>query len=139
MSLKKEGLTMGLDPFKKNSKVGIALITASCCFPGMAPFEEQARCVIEQAISETGVEAQIKTLPVSSYYNSVSREITAKWLADYNLGKISAPAIIIEGKIAFYGVPGLAEMKTALVQAAEAKKMKEESAGEPKPKSVNIA
>jgi hypothetical protein len=130
---------MSLDLFKKNAKVGVAIVTASCCYPGVAPFEEQAKRVVEQAISESGVPTELKILPVSTYYHSIPKEVIPKLLADFNQGKISAPPILIDGKAVYYGVPGIDELKTALIQAAEARKMKEEPTREPEPKSANIA
>jgi hypothetical protein len=138
-SNKRRYFQMDAGLFKKNNAIGVAIITASCCYPGVAPFEEQAKRVIEQAISESGVDAQLKILPVSSYYNSIPREVIPRLIADYNQGKISAPAILIEGKAAFYGVPGIEEMKTLLLQVAEARKTKEVTAREPETKSADIA
>lgn len=85
------------------------------------------------------MDAQLKVLPVGSYSNSIPREVIPKLTADYNQGKISAPAILIDGKAAFYGVPGLDEMKTLLLKAAEARKTKEETIREPETKSSNVA
>jgi hypothetical protein len=82
---------MGLNVIKKNTSVGVAIISASCCFPGVAPFEEQAKRIVEQAITESAVNAEVKVLPVSSYYHSIPREVVPKLIADYNQGKISAP------------------------------------------------
>ncbi len=130
---------MGSNFSKENDRVGVAIITASCCFPGTAPFEEQARQVVEQAISESGLDVQLKILPVSSYYNSIPKEVVPRLLADYNRGKISAPPILIDGKAVFYGVPGLEEMKTALLQAAQSRKTKEVQTGEPATKKTRIA
>jgi hypothetical protein len=123
---------MDSDLSKQNSKVGVAIITASCCFPAAAPFEEKARRVVEQAISESGVDAHLRVLPVSTYYNSIPKEVVPRLLADYNQGKISAPPILIDGKAVFYGVPDINEMKAELIKAAKAKKIKEERALEPK-------
>jgi hypothetical protein len=86
---------------------------------------------VEQAIAESGVDADIRVLPVSTYFNSIPREVVPKLLADYQQGKISAPPILIDGKAVFYGVPKLEEMKTALLQAAEARKLKEGKTSEP--------
>ena len=121
---------MGLNFSKKNNKVGVAIITASCCFPGVAPFEDQAKRIVEQAVTESGVDAEVKVLPVSSYYNSIPKDVVPKLIADYNQGKISAPPILIDGKAVFYCVPKIEEMKSALLQAAEARKAKEEPAHE---------
>lgn len=109
----------------ENTRIGIAVVSASCCMPGLAALEEKAQRIIAQAVSETGIDAVIKTLPISSYYHSLPKEIVGKWLADYNQGKISAPAILIDGKVAFYGVLGLEDMKNSLIKAAAARGMKE--------------
>lgn len=130
---------MGLNLFKKDNRVGVAIVSVSCCFPSLAAFEKQAQRVIEQAISESGVDAQLKVLPVSAYSNTIPREVIPKLTADYNQGKISAPAILIDGKAVFYGVPGIEEMKTMLLQAAEARKTKEGPNSESTTKSSNIA
>jgi hypothetical protein len=122
---------MGFDQFTKNNRVGVAIISVSCCQPGIAPFEQQAQRIVEQAIAESGVDADIRVLPVSTYFNSIPREVVPKLLADYQQGKISAPPILIDGKAVFYGVPKLEEMKTALLQAAEARKLKEGKTSEP--------
>ena len=129
---------MGINLFKKDNRVGVAIVSISCCFPGLAAFEKQAQHVIEQAISESGVDAQFKVLPVSAYSNSIPREVIPKLTADYNKGKISAPAILIDGKAVFYGVPGIEEMKIMLLHAAEARKTKEETSREPETKSSNV-
>jgi hypothetical protein len=130
---------MGSDIINKNTRVGVAIVSVSCCFPGIAAFEKQAQRIVEQAISEAGVNAVLQVLPVSAYSNSIPREVIPRLTADYNQGKISAPAILIDGKAVFYGVPGLDEMKKALVQAAEARKMKEGTTSEPETKSSSIA
>lgn len=130
---------MGLNLFKKENRVGVAMVSVSCCFPAVAAFEKQAQRVIEQAIFESGVDAQFKILPVSAYSNSIPREVIPRLTSDYNQGKISAPAILIDGKAAFYGVPGLDDMKSLLRQAAESRKKKEEIIREPETKSSNVA
>jgi hypothetical protein len=129
---------MGLNLFKKDTRVGVGIVTVSCCFPGLAAFEKQAQSVVEQAISDSGVDAQLKILPVGSYSNSIPREVIPKLTADYNRGKISAPAILIDGKAVFYGVPGIEEMKALLLQAAEARKSKEEPNSESATKSSSV-
>ncbi len=130
---------MNSDIVKKNTRVGVAIVTSSCCFPAVTPFEEQAKRVVERAISESGVDVELKILPVSTYYQSIPPDVIPKLMADFNKGKISAPPILIDGKAIFYGVPGIDELKTALLQAAEARKIKEEPVRESEPESTNIA
>ncbi|MBI4303023.1 MAG: hypothetical protein HY665_01595 [Chloroflexi bacterium] len=131
---------MGLGFFKKNDTVGVIIITVSCCTPGAVVFEEEARRVVDQAISETGVTAQVKMVPATTaFFGEATRGVMAKLMADANQGQLKIPPIMIDGKAAFYGVPKIEEMKTALLRAAEARKMKEENTREPEPKSSNIA
>ena len=57
---------MELDFRRKETSVGIVIISAACCIPGMAPLDEQARRIVEQAISETGIMAQVKIMPATT-------------------------------------------------------------------------
>lgn len=119
--------------FRRNdSQVGIVIISGSCCFPGMAAFDEQARRVVEQAVSETGVVAKVKVVPASSaMFGGVSKDILNKLMSDYNLtGKVGLPAILINGKAISYGVPEVEKVKSELIQVAELKKIKEEHTNE---------
>ncbi len=131
---------MGLGFLKKSDTVGVVIITVSCCTPGASVFEEQARRVVEQAISETGVMAQVKMVPATTaFFGGATRGVMAKLMTDSNQGQLKIPPIMIDGKAAFYGVPQIEDVKKALLQAAEARKMKEEHTHEPEPKSSNIA
>lgn len=106
--------------------MNLIMISAACCFPGMGAFDEQALRVIEQAISETGVEAKVTVVPATTAmvaFNKVIREL----MAMYGQGKLGAPAILINDEVVSYGVPQIEEMKAVLRKFAKTKNNEEES------------
>ena len=114
---------MSLSFFRNGSKekVGIVIISAACCMPGMAPLDEQARRIVEQAISETGVEAQIKIMPATNaFFGGVPKQIMAELINLSQSGKLPVPAILINGKPVSYGMPELENVKSALGAVANA-------------------
>ena len=124
---------MRLNFLRKDSGVGVGvvIITGSCCIPGMAPFEEQARRIVGQAISETGVVTQVKEVAASTaMLGGVPREILGKLMADFQAGRVSLPLVLVNGKAVSYGVPKLDDVKSALLQAAEASITKEDHTNE---------
>lgn len=108
---------------KNNSHVGIVIVTGSCCIPGMAAFDEQARRVVEQAVSETGVEAKVKVIPASkAMFGSVPKDIITGLMSQYNQsGRVGLPAVLVNGKAISYGVPDIETVKSALLQTVESK------------------
>ncbi len=110
----------------KKSEPGLIIISGSCCIPGMAPFDEQAKNVVEQALSETNIKAQIKVISASTaYFGAVPKEIMAKIIAEFNQsGRMPVPAVLINGEIISYGVPKVEDIKTALLQAVNTRKTK---------------
>lgn len=119
---------MRLSFHKKDAEVGVIIISGSCCIPGMAPFDEQAKHVVEQAISETDVKAQVKIIPASTaFFGSVPKEVMTKIIAFSQSGRMPLPAVLINGEVASYGVPKVEDIKIALLQAMDAKKIKEEN------------
>ncbi len=111
---------MKLDFRRNETPVGIVIITGSCCIPGMAPLEERARQVVEQAISKTGVTAQVKLMPATAaYMGGAPKEVIVQLIGKYNQsGGIGLPAILINGKAVSFGVPEIEQIETALLQAA---------------------
>ena len=59
---------MKLGFWRNDRQTGVVIISGSCCIPGMAPFDEQARRVVDQAIAETGVAAQVRMMPATTAY-----------------------------------------------------------------------
>lgn len=110
-------MTLGLQ--QSNAKIGVLIISAACCMPGMAPLDEQARHIVEQAISETGVKAQVKIMPATTaFFGGVPRQIMAELINLSQSGRLPVPAILINGKPVSYGMPELENFKSALLVAA---------------------
>ncbi len=111
--------------------VSVVIISAACCMPGMAPLDEQARRIVEQAISETGVEAQVKIMPATTaFFGGVPKHIMAELVNLSQSERLPVPAILINGKPVSYGIPELEHLKSALLTVADAnsKISKEEKA-----------
>ncbi len=114
-------------PQVADGEVGIVLISGSCCLPGMAPFDEQARRIVEQAVAETGIKAQLTTLPVSkAYFGGVPRSVLDQLSEKLNqTGQLPLPAVLINGAPVSMGVPTLDTIITALRQAVNGSIQKE--------------
>ena len=69
--------------------------------------------IIEKAIAETGVDAQVKIVPTTTamFGGGVPKKVMGKLMAMFNQGKMGAPAILINGEVVSYGVPTLEVMK----------------------------
>lgn len=112
---------MQLNFLRKDSNPGVSIviISASCCMPGMEVFDQQAQRVVQQAITETGVEAQVKMMPATTaYFGGVPRKVMAELINLAQSGRLPAPAVLINGKAVSYGVPELKALKSALREAA---------------------
>ncbi len=116
---------------RKKSKVGVVIISGSCCIPGMAPFDEAAQHIVEQAVSETGVAAHVRVVPASNaMFGGVPVKVTAQLMSEANTGRMPLPAVLINGEVVSLGVPSLEEMKKALIRSAEKTPIKEEKKNE---------
>lgn len=105
----------------EDRKMNVVIISAACCVPGMDAFDNQARKVIDQAISETGIEAKVTLVPATTAmfaFNKVIREL----MVMQGNGKIGVPAVLIEGEAVSYGVPQIDDMKAALKKFSDLKK-----------------
>ncbi len=113
---------------RDDRKPGVVIISGSCCIPGMAAFDEQARRVVDQAIAESGVAAQVKVMPVTTAYaGGAPREVMAKLISSFNnAGQVALPVVLINGKAVSFGVPQVEDVKAALLQATAANIIQEE-------------
>lgn len=101
------------------SEVVILLISGSCCFPGMATLDQQAQQIIHQALAETHLTAQVRTMPIRSVVQGgmpteVLNELKGS-LQPTNLMRL--PALLINGKLISLGIPELDQVKLALTQS----------------------
>lgn len=101
------------------SGVVVVIVSGACCIPGMAPFDEQARKVIEQAISETGVEARVHVMPATkAYFGGIPKQVMGQLVSSMQRGQMPVPAILINGKPISYGVPKVQDVGAALLAAS---------------------
>jgi hypothetical protein len=109
-------------PHADDPGVGVVIITGSCCIPGMRPFDEQARRVVEQAIAQAGVPAQLKELPASNaLLGGVPKQVLAGLMARFNEGgQIGLPAVLVNGEVVSYGVPRIETVTAALLAVGQA-------------------
>ena len=99
--------------------IGVVIVTGSCCVPGMAPFEERARQIVEQAIAETGVAAQVRMMPATTaYLGGVPTKVMAELIGGFNeTGRITLPAVLLNGEVVSTGAVELDNVKAALLRA----------------------
>lgn len=94
----------------------ILLISGACCMPQLAGLDQQAQQIIHQALKETSISAQIRTVTISSVaQGGVPAEIV-KEIQD-SIGPnnpLRLPALLINGKFVSFGVPKLNQIKSAL-------------------------
>lgn len=101
--------------------VSIVILSASCCVPGMAALDEQARRLVEQAVQETGVAANVTIMPATTaFYGGIPRPVMAEVISIFQSGRMPVPAILINGKPVAYGIPALEKLTAALLGASEA-------------------
>jgi len=106
------------------SAVVVVVVSGTCCMPGLAPFDEQARNIIEQAISETGVEARVQMMPATkAYFGGIPPQVMGQLISSFQRGQMPIPAILIDGKPVSCGVPKVEDVKAALVAARAAHAM----------------
>lgn len=107
---------MLLSKTQRQEKVNVLIITGSCCLPGMAALDEEAKKLVVKAANETNTEIELKVLPVSkAMFGGVPRDIAQKLVGEFNAsGKIGLPAIIVNGKLASYSVIDYEAVKNAI-------------------------
>lgn len=108
----------------------VVILSGACCFPSMAAFDEQAKRVIEQAIKETEVEAEIQlvTATTAIYGGLFPKDVMANLMNKFSRdGAVGGPAILINKEIISYGVPQLEEIKATLKKFGNKKINTEES------------
>ncbi len=103
------------------SEVVILLVSGTCCVPQLAVLDQQAQQIIHQALEETGITAQVRTLTVSS---ALSGGIPSEILKSLGLAIDASnimrlPAILINSRLISFGVPKLDVIKDALTHVKE--------------------
>lgn len=87
----------------------IIMISGACCIPSMARLDTEARKIIDEAISLTGVQAKVSKITASeAFVNGAYRKLIKK-------GIENTPVVIIDGEVVSYGIPSLEDVKNALL------------------------
>ncbi|HWI64058.1 MAG TPA: hypothetical protein VNT75_19650 [Symbiobacteriaceae bacterium] len=94
----------------------IIIVTGSCCMPGMAPLDQQARDLVAQAVRETGVQATVKEVSASSAaFGALPRKLVAEFMSVVGQeGRVPLPAVLVDGRPVAPGLPELTALKAAL-------------------------
>lgn len=88
------------------------IVSASCCMPGMEPFDEQARRAVQQAIAETGVEARVEVMSATTaFFGGLPRPILAEAMRLAQAGRMPMPAVLVNGQPVSFGVPEVEVVK----------------------------
>lgn len=97
----------------------VLIISGTCCFPQLAALDQQARQIIDLALKETGIKAQVKLVTASSAVRGgIPFEILqSTGLASNASNIMRLPAILINNQLISYGVPNSALIKNALINA----------------------
>ena len=101
----------------ESSEVIILLISGTCCVPQLTVLDQQAQQIIQQALKETGITTQVRTLTISSaLQGGIPAEILKQLQASLQPANLMRlPALFINGKLISLGVPGLNQVKSALL------------------------
>jgi hypothetical protein len=97
----------------------IIIVTGSCCMPGMAPLDQQARELVAQAVRETGVTATVKEVSASAAaFGALPRRLVAEFMSVVGKeGRVPLPAVLVNGQPVVHGLPDLEILKAALMRA----------------------
>lgn len=101
-------------------RVGVAIVTGSCCNPHMPPFDAEAKRVVAQAVAESGVSAEVREVPATKAFFGVGvpRHVLAEVIRLMNEeGKVGLPAVFINGEVISYGIPTVECVRAALERA----------------------
>jgi hypothetical protein len=106
-------------PQKSNQNPLVLMISGTCCYPQLASLDKQVEEIINQAIKETGIQAEFrKTTASSAVMGGIPMEVLrSSGLASDVSNIMRLPAILINNKLVSLGIPKLDEIKTALLQS----------------------
>ena len=94
----------------------ILIVSGTCCIPQLATLDHQAKQIIDKALEETGIPAQVRIVTASS---AVSGGIPFEIIQSTGLASDASnirrlPAVLINNQLVSFGVPKLDVIKNAL-------------------------
>ena len=104
---------------KTSEGVLVLLVSGACCVPQMAIPDQQAEKIIQQALAETGITAQVRKLTISSALRGgiPAEVLNALGVKVDPSNLMRLPGILINNKLVSFGVPKLETIKNALISA----------------------
>jgi disulfide oxidoreductase YuzD len=99
------------------NKVGIVMVTGSCCIPAMKPIEDQVRAMLEEIRSEISTDIVVKEISViAAMSGALPQELIAQGMGKFtHFGVEMLPLIIINGEIVSAGYPQKEEIKRVVL------------------------
>lgn len=100
-------------------KMKIAVISLACCNPALAIYDQQYVSKIKEALTKTGVDAQVEVIPASDAFLGLKLSYVNKLMPLFNkYGTAVAPALFINGELVLYGgVPSVGKIMEAIEKA----------------------
>ncbi len=87
-----------------NSKMKITVVSLACCNPAFSAPDQQYISRIREALTKTGLEAQLELLPASDAFFGMKVGYVRKlWPLFNKYGMAVAPALFINGDLMLYG------------------------------------
>lgn len=97
----------------------VLVVSAACCYPGLAGLDDQVKTILEQTSSEVGVLIDVKIVTASTaMFGGVIPKPILNTLMNKFRQNETGPAIIINGEIVSYGIPKPEELKATLIKHA---------------------
>ncbi|GAB3288672.1 hypothetical protein [Parasphingorhabdus pacifica] len=86
---------------KQGSGLDVVVVTNSCCNPADKPLEERAFRVIDEAIAETGVEAEVRSVSATdAIAGAMPSDIVTEIQNRIAQGTLEPPVVLVDGRIA---------------------------------------
>jgi hypothetical protein len=95
------------------------VVSAACCYPGLAGLDDQVKTILTQVSSEVGVSIDVKIVTASTaMFGGVIPKPLLNTLMNKFRQNETGPAVIIDGEIVSYGIPRPDELKAILIKHA---------------------
>lgn len=96
------------------------IVSAACCYPGLAGLDDQVKSILEQSSSEIGalIDVKIITASTAMFGGVIPKPILNTLMNKFRQNE-TGPAVIIDGEIVSYGIPKPEELKAILKKHAD--------------------
>lgn len=85
-------------------KIGVVVVTGSCCMPGAAPLDAAARSAVVMASSKTGADVEIREVSATAAAaGALPQHLLADVLEFQKGNTLPLPVVLIAGKVVDVG------------------------------------